>query len=155
MLISDIFSAYELYANLGTVHSDEQKAKFKATFSRKHARVHFLGVWYVYFQHLENVDVSLSEYSGTLLLLSVSTAAHLPSWLAIIIMFALFAMPWPWMKLVLHSCTFLSPTGFYLLTHYTLNLTRYISRKFGLQERILRCKYGVILVPFSFASSDL
>ena len=39
-------SAYEIYANLGPrQRSEEEKAKFKATFSRKHARVHFLGVW--------------------------------------------------------------------------------------------------------------
>ncbi|KAJ7713899.1 hypothetical protein B0H14DRAFT_3635528, partial [Mycena olivaceomarginata] len=38
--------AYELYANLRGVKPDAWKINFKSTFSRKHARVHFLGVWY-------------------------------------------------------------------------------------------------------------
>ncbi|KAJ7664080.1 hypothetical protein B0H17DRAFT_886341, partial [Mycena rosella] len=37
--------AYELYANLRGVKPDAWKTNFKSTFSRKHARVHFLGAW--------------------------------------------------------------------------------------------------------------
>jgi hypothetical protein len=44
-------SAYELYANLRREKDEEiwdiLKANFKSTFSREHAKVHFLGVWYV------------------------------------------------------------------------------------------------------------
>ncbi|KAJ7754874.1 hypothetical protein B0H16DRAFT_739431 [Mycena metata] len=37
--------AYELYANLRGIKPDAWKINFKSTFSRKHARVHFLGAW--------------------------------------------------------------------------------------------------------------
>jgi hypothetical protein len=80
------------------------------------------------------------DSSGIPLLLSASTRSLPPSWLALVITFVLFAMPWPWMNVVPHSCTFQSLTRLYLRAPHLGIPTRSILRKFGLQELTLKCK---------------
>ena len=90
------------------------------------------------------------DSSGIPLQLSVSTRTLPPSWLATTITFVSFAMPWPWTNVVPHSCTFQSLTRLYLIAPHLKIPTRFILRKFGLQELTLKCKkmYDFSSIPF-------
>lgn len=91
---------------------------------------------------------------GIPLLLSASTRTLPPSWLAPAITFVLFAMPWPWTNVVPHSCTFQSLSRLYPKAPHLGIPTRFILRKFGLQELTLKCKKVDDFSSMQFLTDD-